>query len=162
MSNRTFNLEGYTDIKEFCEKWGLLEGKVYSNPKDPRFKNYGARGISVCVEWRNPLSGFENFIRDMGPRPQGHSIDRIDNNGNYEPQNCRWATPKQQAQNRRKKKLNKLSRTGITGINHYRGKGYRVLIWSKSLNKRIHVGVSKTLEGAKKLLKEAQEGGLGL
>ncbi len=62
---------------------------------------YGGRGISVCPEW----GLFETFYRDMGARPPGKSLDRIDTNGNYEPGNCRWATPAEQGQNRRNNKL---------------------------------------------------------
>lgn len=65
------------------------------NPNVKDFRGYGAKGITVCSRWLR----FENFISDMGEAPAASSLDRIDSRGPYGPENCRWATPKQQARN---------------------------------------------------------------
>jgi len=84
-------------LKRTKQCWQDMKQRCY-NKNSRGFKYYGGRGISVCNRW---LESFQNFLEDMGEKPDGFSIDRINVNGNYEPSNCKWATPKEQRDNRR-------------------------------------------------------------
>jgi hypothetical protein len=98
----------YRTSPEF-RTWSAMKGRCL-NPNNGKYHRYGARGIKVCDRWLG-LDGFVNFLADMGDKPSAsHSIDRFPNrNGNYEPGNCRWATSKQQGENRDKPTVNRHS-----------------------------------------------------
>ncbi len=95
--------------KRSAEKhtWYAMMTRCF-NEKSDHYKWYGARGITVCERWKS----FENFLEDMGERPQGKTLDRIDVNGNYEPDNCRWADRQAQRVN---------SRTKLGAKNRFKG-----------------------------------------
>ena len=86
---------GMTDDPVY-QTWVMMLQRC-NNPKCKAYHDYGGRGITVCERWTK----FENFHEDMGPRPKGSSLDRINNNGNYEPDNCKWSTASEQASNKR-------------------------------------------------------------
>lgn len=99
--------------------WCGMKGRC-SNKKNQAYNDYGGRGIVVCERWRN---SYTNFLIDMGDRPSRlHTLDRKDNNGNYEPGNCRWATKAEQANNRRSSR-----------IIEYKGKKQVLRVWCTEL-----------------------------
>lgn len=80
--------------------WKAMRARTCA-PTNPRYADYGGRGITVCARWRD---SFAAFLEDMGERPADRTLDRIDNDGNYEPGNCRWATASEQQANQRRRK----------------------------------------------------------
>ena len=120
-----------TNPKEY-KSWCGMKERCY-NPNNTKYYRYGARGIIICDQWRN---NFQAFFDDLGPKPDlSYSIERINLDGNYEPSNCTWASPKTQSNNRR--------------TNHpitFNGKTQNILAWAKELGinhqtlaQRIHV-----------------------
>jgi hypothetical protein len=119
-------------LKEIVTKHGMKGTPTYhtwigmikrcKNPNSHGYKNYGSRGISVCDKWLN----FEGFYEDMGIRPEGTTLDRIDNDGNYNKENCKWSTKKEQDNN--------------TRVNHfitYKGKTQTITQWSEEIGINI-------------------------
>lgn len=93
--------------------WNSMVGRC-ERPNTDAYEMYGKRGISVCDRWSPTKGGsFENFLEDMGERPEGFTLDRIDNNGNYEKDNCRWTTISVQGFNQSRRVTNKSGRTGV-------------------------------------------------
>lgn len=119
------------------QTWQAMKTRC-SNPTAINYRYYGGRGITVCDRW---LASFENFVEDMGERPEGHTLDRIDNDGDYTPDNCRWADKKTQMHNRR------VPKSDNPAVNIYlQSNKYKVVISTNG--KRKHVGVYSTLTDA--------------
>ena len=119
-----------------------------TNPNCKAYEFYGGRGIKVCERWLG-TDGFNNYILDTGTRPPGMSLDRINNDGNYEPGNVRWATCSQQQHNKRQKP----GGTGVKGVTKD-GNAFRVKI--KVEGKTINLGRYKNLQEAGKVYDEAK------
>ena len=138
-SNKTHGL-GYTKL---CKIWTSMKNRVF-NVKNKRYSDYGGRGITICEEWKNDFMSFYNWAMSNGYSDE-LSIDRIDNDGNYCPENCRWTTKTIQGRNQRVYKNNK---SGYRGVSYHKETDrYRARI---DVNKKqIYLGSFKTaVEGA--------------
>lgn len=125
--------------------WRGMKARCYSK-NGKSYASYGGRGITICDEWRN---SFMAFLNDMGKRPEGATLDRIDNDGNYEPNNCRWATQTQQSINTRIRSNNTSGYRGVAS-------GNRAWIAYINHNKKRHaLGTFMTRELAAQAYNEA-------
>ena len=112
-----------SNFKRERSSWENMIDRCH-NEKSVGFKNYGAKGVYVCERWRD---SFENFLKDMGPRPSEKTLDRIDPHQGYFPENCRWSTRKEQANNRKNNRL-------LT----YKGKTQTISQWSDETGVKWH------------------------
>ena len=128
--------------------WVAMKSRCFDS-NSVHYNRYGGRGITVCERWMS----FENFLSDMGEKPtNNHSIERINNDGNYEPSNCKWASKIEQSRNRSVRKDNVI---GISGVQMHECGKFQVRI---AVNrKNIYVGLFDTLKEAVKARREAEQ-----
>jgi hypothetical protein len=123
--------------------WVSMKTRCF-NPNHHNYPQYGGRGITVCDRWRGE-HGFENFLSDLGERPENTTLDRKEVNGNYEPSNCRWSSPSVQVHNQRKRAHRLSQFRGVTKS----GKKFRAYI------KRTDLGTFESEQDAAKAYNEA-------
>ena len=150
MSRLHYKQDGRTK-HELFSTWQGMNLRCYSKSSS-NYKNYGKRGIKVCDEWRYD---FYKFVEDMGPRPKGYSLDRIDVNGDYYPENCRWASLYEQQANRR---VN--NNTGFVGITYQKNskKFLAEIGGKKNRERKLFNNINDAIEWRNNKLKERIEG----
>ena len=126
-------VDGKTILPKAYHCWMSMRNRCY-NPKHISYKDYGAKGVTVCKRW---YDSYVNFIEDIGERPsKEHSLDRIDSTGNYEPSNCKWSTRTEQNRNKSNNRL-------VT----YKGKTKCVSQWSDDLGLNFQLVRDRILKG---------------
>lgn len=125
----TWTYDGRTSHPLYSTWRGMIGRCRNSHMRD--WDKYGGKGVKVCDRWRDPVYGFFNFVSDMGERPINCTLDRIDCDGDYSPENCRWATHYQQQNNRKVK-----SNTGVVGVSRQKSGYYLAEVCFGSSRKR--------------------------
>lgn len=117
------------------KRWISMKQRCYNENND-KYQDYGGRGIRICGRWLHHKHGFWNFVKDMGECPKGFSIDRIDNDKGYSPDNCRWVNQKNQNRNKR-----------VNHILEYNGKKECIAYWADKLNIRQNTILTRLRRG---------------
>ncbi len=146
-------VEGVQSKKHYLyNTWVQMRQRCFNEGCVP-YPYYGGRGITVCDRW---ASSFSSFVEDMGPRPEGASLDRIDNDGDYTPENCKWSTKEEQMQNRGGRKDNTI---GVPNVNKRNDSGgYRLNLKRGGLflNKTFRT-LEAAIEARDNFLKEIEQ-----
>lgn len=142
-----YKKEGKILMRPEYQAWNHMKQRCY-NKNDSRYKHYGGRGIKVCERW---INSFNNFYDDMGKRKEGLTLERIDVNGDYTPQNCEWANYTIQARNKRMSFRNKSGHKGVTQEKNKKWHAYIYIDY-----KKINLGKFSNLKEAVKARKQAE------